>query len=245
MSTDSTPAVAKGEELYRGKAKTVFHCDDPTRLILHFRNDTSAFDGEKVEQLSRKGEINNRINAFVMEKLSAAGINTHFDRLLSAEESLVKKLDMLPVECVVRNIAAGSLCKRLGVEEGLELETPLFEFFLKNDELHDPMINDHHIRLFGWGTQKQIDEMQRITFAVNDVLKKLFADIGILLVDYKLEFGDYEGELVLGDEFTPDGCRLWDAETRKKLDKDRFRRDMGDVVEAYEEVAMRLGVPLD
>ncbi len=245
MSTDSTSAVAKGEELYRGKAKTVFHCDDPTRLILHFRNDTSAFDGEKVEQLNRKGEINNRINAFVMEKLSAAGINTHFDRLLGAEESLVKKLDMLPVECVVRNIAAGSLCKRLGVEEGLQLETPLFEFFLKNDELHDPMINDHHIRLFGWGTQKQIDEMQRITFAVNDVLKKLFADIGILLVDYKLEFGDYEGELVLGDEFTPDGCRLWDAETRKKLDKDRFRRDMGDVVEAYEEVALRLGVPLD
>ena len=245
MSTDSTSAVAKGEELYRGKAKTVFHCVDPTRLILHFRNDTSAFDGEKVEQLNRKGEINNRINAFVMEKLSAAGINTHFDRLLGAEESLVKKLDTLPVECVVRNIAAGSLCKRLGVEEGLQLETPLFEFFLKNDELHDPMINDHHIRLFGWGTQKQIDEMQRITFAVNDVLKKLFADIGILLVDYKLEFGDYEGELVLGDEFTPDGCRLWDAETRKKLDKDRFRRDMGDVVEAYEEVALRLGVPLD
>ena len=245
MSNDSTPAVVKGEELYRGKAKTVFHCDDPSRLILHFRNDTSAFDGEKIEQLNRKGEINNRINAFVMQKLSAAGINTHFDRLLSSEESLVKKLDMLPVECVVRNIAAGSLCKRLGVEEGLELETPLFEFFLKNDELHDPMINDHHIRLFGWGTQQQIDQMQQITFAVNDVLKKLFADIGILLVDYKLEFGDFEGELVLGDEFTPDGCRLWDAETRKKLDKDRFRRDMGDVVEAYEEVALRLGVPLD
>ena len=245
MSNDSISKVVKGEELYRGKAKTVFHCDDPNRLILHFRNDTSAFDGEKIEQLNRKGEMNNRINAFVMEKLAEAGIDTHFDRLLSAEESLVKKLDMLPVECVVRNIAAGSLCKRLGVEEGLELETPLFEFFLKNDELHDPMINDYHIRLFGWGTQQQIDDMQRITFAVNDVLKKLFADIGILLVDYKLEFGDFEGKLVLGDEFTPDGCRLWDVETRKKLDKDRFRKDMGDVVEAYEEVALRLGVPLD
>ncbi|RLA05831.1 MAG: phosphoribosylaminoimidazolesuccinocarboxamide synthase [Gammaproteobacteria bacterium] len=237
--------MKKGAELYRGKAKTVYHCDDPTRLILHFRNDTSAFDGARIEQLSRKGEVNNRINAFVMEKLSAAGVPTHFDRLLSADESLVKRLDMLPVECVVRNIAAGSLCKRLGVEEGLELEAPLFEFFLKNDELHDPMINDYHIRLFGWGTQQQIDEMQALTFTVNGVLKPMFAEIGILLVDYKLEFGVYDGELVLGDEFTPDGCRLWDAETREKLDKDRFRRDLGGVVEAYEEVARRLGVLLD
>jgi len=238
-------SIKKGAELYRGKAKTVYHCDDPTRLILHFRNDTSAFDGARIEQLSRKGEVNNRINAFVMEKLSAAGVPTHFDRLLSADESLVKRLDMLPVECVVRNIAAGSLCKRLGVEEGLELEAPLFEFFLKNDELHDPMINDYHIRLFGWGTQQQIDEMQALTFTVNGVLKPMFAEIGILLVDYKLEFGVYDGELVLGDEFTPDGCRLWDAETREKLDKDRFRRDLGGVVEAYEEVARRLGVLLD
>ncbi len=245
MSSSTTESVSRGSELYRGKAKTVYHCDDSSRLVLHFRNDTSAFDGGKVDQLNRKGEVNNRINAFVMEKLATAGVPTHFDRLLSAEESLVKRLDMLPVECVVRNIAAGSLCKRLGVEEGLELETPLFEFFLKNDELHDPMINDHHIRLFGWGTQEQIDEMQRQTLAVNDVLKPMFADIGILLVDYKLEFGMYEGKLLLGDEFTPDGCRLWDAETRKKLDKDRFRRDMGGVVEAYEEVARRLGVPLD
>jgi len=244
VSAASNP-VSRGSELYRGKAKTVYHCDDPTRLVMHFRNDTSAFDGAKVDQLSRKGEINNRINAFVMEKLAAAGVPTHFDRLLSADESLVKRLDMLPVECVVRNIAAGSLCKRLGVEEGLELEDPLFEFFLKNDELHDPMINDYHIRVFGWGTQQQIDEMQRLTFAVNGVLQPLFADIGILLVDYKLEFGMFDGQLLLGDEFTPDGCRLWDAETRKKLDKDRFRRDLGDVVEAYEEVARRLGVPLD
>jgi len=244
VSAASNP-VSRGSELYRGKAKTVYHCDDPTRLVMHFRNDTSAFDGAKVDQLSRKGEINNRINAFVMEKLAAAGVPTHFDRLLSADESLVKRLDMLPVECVVRNIAAGSLCKRLGVEEGLELEDPLFEFFLKNDELHDPMINDYHIRVFGWGTQQQIDEMQRLTFAVNGVLQPLFADIGILLVDYKLEFGMFDDQLLLGDEFTPDGCRLWDAETRKKLDKDRFRRDLGDVVEAYEEVARRLGVPLD
>lgn len=245
MTSSTAVTITKGSELYRGKAKTIFTCDDPSRLIMHFRNDTSAFDGEKIDQLSRKGEINNRINAFVMEQLTAAGVPTQHDRLLSADESLVKRLDMLPVECVVRNIAAGSLCKRLGVEEGLTFETPLFEFFLKNDDLHDPMINDHHIRVFGWGTQQQIDEMQELTFRVNGVLKPMFADIGILLVDYKLEFGMYEGQLLLGDEFTPDGCRLWDAETRKKLDKDRFRRDMGGVVEAYEEVAQRLGVPLD
>lgn len=245
MTDSNSNSVVKGAELYRGKAKTIYTCDDPQRLIMHFRNDTSAFDGEKIDQLSRKGEMNNRINAFVMEQLEAAGVPTQMDRLLSAEESLVKRLEMLPVECVVRNIAAGSLCKRLGVEEGLELDTPLFEFFLKNDELHDPMINEHHIRAFGWGTQQQIERMEELTFAVNDVLKPMFADIGIFLVDYKLEFGMFAGELLLGDEFTPDGCRLWDAETRKKLDKDRFRRDMGGVVEAYEEVALRLGVPLD
>ncbi len=243
MSSNAS-SPAKGAELYRGKAKTVYTCDDDSRLILHFRNDTSAFDGEKVDQLNRKGEVNNRINAHVMEKLEQAGVPTHFDQLISAEESLVKRLDMLPIECVVRNIATGSLCKRLPIEDGLELETPLFEFFLKNDELHDPMVNEYHIRAFGWGTQEQIEEMQRLTFKVNDILKPMFADIGILLVDYKLEFGMFEGQLLLGDEFTPDGCRLWDAETRKKLDKDRFRRDLGDVVEAYEEVALRLGVPL-
>lgn len=245
MSPTAPKSIIKGAELYRGKAKTVYHCDDPTRLVMHFRNDTSAFDGARIEQLNRKGEVNNRINAFVMEKLAAAGVPTHFDRLLGPEESLVKYLDMLPVECVVRNIAAGSLCKRLGIEEGRELESPLFEFFLKNDELHDPMINDHHIRLFGWGNQQQIDEMQRLAFIVNGVLQPLFAGIGILLVDYKLEFGMFDGDLILGDEFTPDGCRLWDAETRKKLDKDRFRKELGGVVEAYEEVAKRLGVPLD
>ena len=211
---------------------------------MHFRNDTSAFDGEKIEQLDRKGEVNNKFNAFIMQKLAAAGIPTHFETLLSEQESVVKKLDMLPVECVVRNIAAGSICKRLGVEEGVDINPPTFEFFLKNDALHDPMINEYHIRSFGWASDEQIQQMQVLTFKVNDVLKTLFLDAGLLLVDYKLEFGDYHGQLVLGDEFTPDGCRLWDAETRKKLDKDRFRQGLGGVVEAYEEVAHRLGVDL-
>jgi phosphoribosylaminoimidazole-succinocarboxamide synthase len=151
---------------------------------------------------------------------------------------------MIPVECVVRNIAAGSMVKRLGIEEGLILEPPTFEFFLKNDALHDPMVNDYHITAFGWATQPQIDEMKRLTFAVNNVLKPLFEEGGMLLVDYKLEFGLSNGELILGDEFTPDGCRLWDKETRKKLDKDRFRQGLGSVVESYIEVAKRIGLNL-
>lgn len=236
--------MKKKEQLYSGKAKTVYKTDDPQLYILHFRNDTSAFDGQRIEQLDRKGEVNNKFNAFIMTRLAQAGIPTHFERLLSNDESLVKKLDMIAVECVVRNIAAGSLCKRLGVEEGLDLNPPTFEFFLKNDALHDPMINDYHIRSFGWATEPEIAAMKLLTFKVNDVLKKLFADAGMLLVDYKLEFGRYGSEVMLGDEFTPDGCRLWDVQTRKKLDKDRFRQGLGGVVEAYEEVAARLGVDL-
>lgn len=246
QKTDMQKTEAKKtEELYRGKAKTVFYTDDPDKLILEFRNDTSAFDGEKVEQLDRKGMVNNKFNHFIMGKLQEAGIPTQLEALLSDNESLVKKLDMIPVECVVRNLAAGSIVRRLGVEEGKELNPPTFEFFLKNDELHDPMINEYHIQSFGWGTQEQIEQMKVLTFKVNDVLKKLFLEAGMLLVDYKLEFGVFKGEVVLGDEFTPDGCRLWDKETRKKLDKDRFRQGLGSVVEAYEEVAKRLGVNLD
>lgn len=236
--------MKQGPELYRGKAKTLFTTDDPDHLILHFRNDTSAFDGVKVEQLERKGSVNNRINAFLCEQLHQQGIETHFVKLLGDQESLVKRLKMVPVECVVRNLAAGSLCKRLGVEEGLELEPPTFEFFLKNDKLHDPMINHYHIKSFGWATDNQVAQMQSGAFEVNRVLKKLFADAGLLLVDYKLEFGDFHGQLLLGDEFTPDGCRLWDVETRRKLDKDRFRQDLGEVVESYREVGLRLGVDL-
>ncbi|RUO25751.1 phosphoribosylaminoimidazolesuccinocarboxamide synthase [Aliidiomarina minuta] len=236
--------MQKREELYRGKAKTVYTTDDVDRLILQFRNDTSAFDGEKIDQLDRKGMVNNKFNHFIMGKLEAAGIPTQVDELLSDTESLVKKLDMIPVECVVRNLAAGSLVRRLGVAEGETLNPPTFEFFLKNDALHDPMINESHIETFGWATPAHIEEMKRLTYKVNDVLKQLFEDAGLLLVDYKLEFGVFDGQIVLGDEFTPDGCRLWDAETREKLDKDRFRQGLGNVVEAYEEVARRLGVQL-
>ncbi len=236
--------MEKVSELYSGKAKSVYVSNDPRKLVLLFRDDTSAFDGEKVARLARKGMVNNRFNAFIMQTLEAAGIPTHFEALLSDNESLVKRLEMFPVECVVRNITAGSICRRLGVAEGLDLDAPTFEFFLKNDELHDPMINEYHIRAFGWAADQDMERMKELTFAVNGVLKKLFADVGLLLVDYKLEFGRYDDQLLLGDEFTPDGCRLWDAETRKKLDKDRFRQGLGDVVEAYEEVAARLGIQI-
>ncbi|MFL0804651.1 MAG: phosphoribosylaminoimidazolesuccinocarboxamide synthase [Agarilytica sp.] len=237
--------MEKKSELYSGKAKSVYSTDVDDRFILHFRNDTSAFDGKKREQLDRKGMVNNKFNAHIMQQLEDAGIPTHFDCLLSDQESVVKRLDMLPIECVVRNIAAGSICRRYKIEEGTDLNPPTFEFFLKDDDLGDPMINDYHIRSFGWATDEQVEQMKVLTFKVNDVLKKIFSDAGMLLVDYKLEFGVFEGSIVLGDEFSPDGCRIWDAETREKLDKDRFRQGLGNVVESYEAVGRRLGIDFD
>lgn len=236
--------MEKKQELYSGKAKSVFATDNNDFVVLSFRDDTSAFDGEKVEQLSRKGMVNNKFNAFVMQYLADNGIPTHFEKLLNDNESLVRRMEMIPVECVVRNVASGSLVRRLGVEDGMELTPPVFEFFLKNDALHDPMVNEYHIETFGWASSADVHRMKDLTFQVNALLKKLFADAGMILVDYKLEFGHFKGELLLGDEFSPDGCRLWDAQTRKKLDKDRFRQGLGDVIEAYEEVARRIGVPL-
>jgi len=228
--------------LYAGKAKTVHTTADRDLMVLEFRNDTSAFDGERIELLENKGKVNNLFNAFVMQKLQAAGIETHFVKTLSDTESLVKNLKMAPVECVVRNRAAGSLVRRLGVTEGQELNPPIFEFFLKNDQLHDPMINDYHIETFGWATKDQIAQMKEITFKVNEVLKRLFADGDLILVDYKLEFGIFDGRVLLGDEFSPDGCRLWDSKTMEKMDKDRFRQGLGNVVESYIEVGRRIGV---
>ena len=236
--------MEKRDLLYTGKAKSVFATDDADHVVIVYRNDTSAFDGKRIEQLDRKGAVNNQFNAFIMDKLSAAGIATHQIKLLSPTESLVKRLHMLPVECVVRNYAAGSLVRRLGVEEGLVLTPPTFELFLKNDALGDPMINEAHAVSFGWATREQLAEMQRLSLQINDILKALFLAGDMLLVDFKLEFGVFNGAIVLGDEFSPDGCRLWDKETRKKLDKDRFRQGLGGVVEAYEEVAHRLGVTI-
>jgi phosphoribosylaminoimidazole-succinocarboxamide synthase len=240
--------MEKRQELYRGKAKTVYATDDPKLLVMHYRDDVSAFDGAKLAKLEQKGETNNRFNAHVMGLLAAAGVRTHFVRLVNERESLVKAMKMLPVECVVRNVVAGSMAKRYGIEEGRKLPEPIFEFFLKSDPLHDPLVNDDHIRVLGWATGDEIAQMKALTHKVNGVLKPLFAAAGIDLVDYKLEFGhtldDPNGPVVLGDEFTPDGCRLWDAKTGEKMDKDRFRRDLGQVIEHYREVARRIGVPL-
>ena len=236
--------MKKLDELYRGKAKTVYSTDNPELLILEFRNDTSAFDGLRIEQLDRKGMVNNKFNFFIMTKLRDAGIPTQVEALLSDNEVLVKKLDMVPVECVVRNRAAGSLVKRLGVEEGKVLNPPTFELFLKNDALHDPMVNESHCKAFGWATDEQLATMKELSFKINSILTELFDKAGLILVDYKLEFGLFKGEITLGDEFSPDGCRLWEKETLKKMDKDRFRQGLGGVIEAYEEVATRIGVPL-
>ena len=240
--------MEKRQELYRGKAKTVYTTDDPNLLVMHYRDDVSAFDGAKLAQLALKGETNNKFNAFIMSKLVAAGVPTHFVRVLNERESLVKAMKMIPVECVVRNVCAGSMAKRYGIEEGTRLPEPIFEFFLKSDALHDPLVNDDHIRVLGWATAGDIEAMKKLTHKVNSVLKPLFADAGIDLVDYKLEFGhpkdDPNGPLVLGDEFTPDGCRLWDHSTHDKMDKDRFRRDLGNVIEKYREVAQRIGAPM-
>ncbi len=234
--------MQKQKELYAGKAKSVYTTEDPNKFVLLFRDDTSAFDGEKMEQLKRKGMVNNKFNACIMQALEDAGIETHFEALLSDNECLVKNLEMLPVECVVRNYAAGSIVRRLGVEEGIALNPPTYELFLKNDALHDPMINVAHCLSFGWATKDQLEEMERLTYQVNDVLSALFDKAGMLLVDYKLEFGLSEGKIILGDEFSPDGCRIWDKETRKKMDKDRFRQGLGSVIETYEEVGHRLGI---
>ena len=237
--------MEKRAELYRGKAKSIFSTDDPQLFVMHYRNDTSAFDGTKVEQLNDKGRVNNLFNAFIMGKLAEAGIKSHFVQLLSDNDSLVRKLDMIPLECVVRNVAAGSICKRFGVEEGRPLNPPTFEFFYKSDALHDPMVNDYHIISLGWATPEQMAAMKDLTFRVNTLLQALFDAAGLILVDYKLEFGMHQGELMLGDEFSPDGCRIWDKATGKKMDKDRFRQDLGNVIEAYREVGERLGVDFD
>ncbi|CDG21119.1 Phosphoribosylaminoimidazole-succinocarboxamide synthase [Xenorhabdus poinarii G6] len=237
--------MQKKAELYRGKAKTVYATDNPDLLVLEFRNDTSALDGERIEQFDRKGMVNNKFNHFIMSKLEEAGIPTQMEQLLSDNESLVKKLAMVPVECVIRNRAAGSLVKRLGVEEGMVLNPPLFDLFLKDDAKHDPMVNESYCETFGWVSKAHLSEMKRLSYQANEVLSKLFDDAGLILVDFKLEFGLYKGQVVLGDEFSPDGSRLWDKQTMDKMDKDRFRQSLGGLIEAYEEVARRIGVILD
>lgn len=236
--------LSKKELLYSGKVKSLFQTEDPDYLIAEFRDDTTAFDGAKHEKLADKGMVNNQISAYIMQALAEAGVPTHFEKLLSPNESLLKHLKMIPVECVIRNVAAGSLCRRLGIEDGLRLDPPLYELFLKNDELHDPMISENHAISFGWATSEQLTRMKELTFKINSVLSELLAKSNLLLVDSKYEFGVKDGEIYLGDEISPDSCRIWDTDTHEILDKDRFRKDMGGVIAAYEEIARRLGIEL-
>lgn len=232
-------------DLIVGKAKSLRIADNAQQLVMTFRDDTSAFDGEKTKALAQKGAVNNAVNAYIMNYLQDNGIPTHLLKKISASQSLVQRLEMLPIEFVVRNIAAGSLCKRYGIERGHKLQPPLFELFYKSDELKDPLITENHINAFHWAQPQHVKQGQVLSLAINDLLVPLFFKAGMILVDYKLEFGLIGDKLIMGDEFTPDGCRLWDSKTQDSLDKDRFREDKGDVVKSYKIVAQRLGISLD
>ncbi|PRX38987.1 phosphoribosylaminoimidazole-succinocarboxamide synthase [Planifilum fimeticola] len=232
----------RGELLYEGKAKKLFRTEDPDVVRVVYKDDATAFDGKKKGNLPGKGEMNNRISAFFFRYLAKNGVDNHFVRRLSPTEQLVRKVKILPLEVVVRNRAAGSLAKRLGLEEGTPLPRPVVEFYYKNDELGDPLINEDHIAVLRLATPDQLEEMKNIALRVNGLLMELMEGRGVILVDFKLEFGlDRDGRLLLADEISPDTCRFWDAGTEEKLDKDRFRRDLGDVVEAYREIWRRLG----
>ncbi|MBW7957134.1 MAG: phosphoribosylaminoimidazolesuccinocarboxamide synthase [Deltaproteobacteria bacterium] len=232
--------MEKREKIYEGKAKVLFTTDDPDLLIQYFKDEATAFDGKKKGVIEEKGTLNNKISSAIFRMLESNGVKTHFVKELNDREMLVKKLRIIPVEVVVRNLIAGSLSKRLGIEEGTSLSEPIVEFFYKSDPLGDPMINEYHARVFGWATDAELKEMSATALKVNEILSRFFDERGIILVDFKLEFGEHKGKVLLGDEITPDGCRLWDKKTREKLDKDRFRRDLGKVGEAYQEVLRKV-----
>ena len=234
--------VTQGKELYEGKAKKVFATDKDDLVIIHYKDDATAFNGEKKGQIEDKGIMNNRIAAGLFELLGKSGVPTHFVSLLSDRDTLCKKVKIIPLEVIVRNVAAGSMAKRLGLSEGTALKTTVFELSYKDDSLGDPLINDYHAVAIGASTFEEIEAIKKITFKVNEVLTAFFLKKGIKLIDFKLEFGRTpSGELVLADEISPDTCRFWDAKTNEKLDKDRFRRDLGNVKEAYIEILNRIG----
>jgi phosphoribosylaminoimidazole-succinocarboxamide synthase len=232
--------------VYEGKAKVLYEGPEPGTLIQHFKDDATAFNAKKHEVIDGKGVLNNRISEFLFQHLNDIGVPTHFIRRLNMREQLIREVEIIPLEVVVRNVAAGSLAQRLGIEEGTQLPRSIIEFYYKNDGLGDPMVCEEHITAFGWSSPPEIDEIMALALRINDFLVGLFCGIGIRLVDFKVEFGRlWENEqmrIVLADEISPDCCRLWDAATSDKLDKDRFRRDLGGVLEAYQEVARRLGV---
>ena len=232
--------------IYEGKAKVLFEGPQPGTLVQYFKDDATAFNNKKKGIITGKGVLNNRISEYLMLRLAEIGVPTHFMRRLNMREQLVREVEIIPIEVVVRNVAAGSISKRLGLDEGTNLPRPIVEYYLKNDELGDPMVSEEHITAFGWATTQDLDDMFLLALRVNDFLSGLFFGVGLKLIDFKLEFGklweDEDMRIVLADEISPDSCRLWDLKTNEKLDKDRFRRDLGQVEEAYQEVARRLGV---
>ena len=234
--------MEKTQLLYEGKAKKVYETDTPDVLIVDYKDDATAFNGEKKGTIVGKGVINNRMTNFMFKKLEEAGIPTHYIEELSDRETAVKKVEIVPLEVIVRNVAAGSFSKRLGIEEGTELLCPTLEFSYKDDALGDPLINDYFASALGAATREEIDTITDYVFKINDFMREFFKECGIMLIDFKVEFGRYKGQIILADEISPDTCRFWDINTKEKLDKDRFRRDMGGVEDAYQEVSRRIGL---
>jgi phosphoribosylaminoimidazole-succinocarboxamide synthase len=239
-------AMPRRRQIYEGKAKVIFEGPEPGTVVQYFKDDATAFNNKKKGVIAGKGVLNNRISEYLMVRLQEIGIPTHFIKRLNMREQLVREVEIIPVEVVIRNVVAGSLAKRLGMEEGTPLPRSIVEFYLKNDELDDPMITEEHITAFGWASHQELDEIVNMSLRINDFLTGLFLGVGIRLIDFKLEFGRwYNGDemrLVLADEISPDSCRFWDTKTNEKMDKDRFRRNLGKVEEAYQEVARRLGI---
>jgi len=241
-----SPMKSRRKRLYEGKAKILYEGPEPDTLIVHFKDDATAFNAEKKAVIDGKGVLNNRISELIFSRLNDLGLPTHFIKRLNMREQLIHKVEIIPLEVIVRNVAAGSICKMLGLTEGEALPRSIIEFCYKNDKLGDPLISEDHITAFGWATPEEVDDIITMTTRINDFLSGLFSAVGIRLVDFKIEFGrQYDGDMVrviLADEISPDSCRLWDMETNQKFDKDIFRQDLGDLVEGYSEVARRLGI---
>jgi phosphoribosylaminoimidazole-succinocarboxamide synthase len=238
----------KGKKLYEGKAKIIYETNEKDLVIQHFKDDATAFNALKKANIEGKGVLNNRISEYLLNSLSQCGISTHLVKRLNMREQLIKKAEIVPIEFVVRNISTGSLCKRLGISEGTVLEKPLLEYYLKDDQLGDPIISKEHIYAFEWATEKEMTTIDGMSLRINDLLQGVFRGVGIKLVDFKIEYGRVwnankeNNDVILVDEISPDTCRLWDINTEKKLDKDRFRKDLGNLIEAYQDVARRLGI---
>lgn len=232
--------ATKGEQIYEGKAKILYRTEDPDQLIQYFKDDATAFNAAKKGTIEQKGVFNNKISTKIFEYLESQGISTHYVKSLSDREMLIKTVEIIQVEVIVRNVSAGSLCRLLGIDEGIEMEPPVMEYCYKKDELGDPLINEDHIRILNIATSEELAKIRDCTFRINKLMKEFFDKLNLQLIDFKLEFGRHKGEIILADEISPDTCRLWEKGTKQRFDKDRFRHDLGNVVEAYQEVFNRV-----